>query len=113
VIDAAGPARSLATLIASSDPTGTGAAIGVGTFLLGIAAYMFKELRRKDDSVWRIIAEKDKEIVRLQKQVSTLESKVGKVTEERDFWRDRRLAESDEAYDAETRGRARGPEAGQ
>jgi hypothetical protein len=47
---------------------------GVFTLLLGLFGYLFKELRRKDEGVWAIIADRDREIEKLEK--------------DRDYWRD-------------------------
>jgi hypothetical protein len=97
----AGPGRvasRLLALLCSADPTGTGVAIGAGTIILGVLGYLFKELRRKDDSVWRLMAEKDAENVRLRRERDAAVARAARVAVERDFWRTRRLAESDTAY---------------
>lgn len=36
---------------------------GAGALLLALFGYLFKELRRKDESVWQIIAERDHRLV--------------------------------------------------
>lgn len=55
---------------------------GGAAFVLGLAGYLFKELRRKDDGVWAIIADKDRQIAALEK--------------DRNYWRDRTLSREDE-----------------
>lgn len=36
---------------------------GAGALLLALFGYLFKELRRKDESVWQIIAERDRRLI--------------------------------------------------
>lgn len=55
---------------------------GAGALVLALAGYLFKELRRKDDGVWAIIADKDRQIAALEK--------------DRNYWRDRTLTREDE-----------------
>jgi hypothetical protein len=55
---------------------------GTGAVLLTLMGYLFKELRRKDEGVWAIIADRDKQIDAL--------------TEDRDYWRNRALGVSPE-----------------
>lgn len=59
--------------------------VGAGALLLALFGYLFKELRRKDDGVWAIIAEKDRQLKAMEK--------------DRDFWRDKVLREEDAAHD--------------
>lgn len=63
----------------------TPVAAGAGGLIVFIFGYLFKELRRKDDGVWAIIAEKDRQLKAMEK--------------DRDFWRDKVLREEDEAHD--------------
>jgi hypothetical protein len=72
----------------------TPVAAGAGGLILVIFGYLFKELRRKDDGVWAIIAEKDRQLKALEK--------------DRDFWRDKVLREEDEAHEAEIERQRRG-----
>jgi hypothetical protein len=44
-----------------------------GTLLMLLFGYLFKELRRKDEGVWAIVADRDKRIL--------------EVTTERNYWR--------------------------
>lgn len=55
-----------------------------GTLLLIIFGYLFKELRRKDEGVWAIIADRDRRINELER--------------ERSYWR--RLAIGDKQAEA-------------
>lgn len=36
---------------------------GAGALLLALFGYLFKELRRKDESVWQIIADRDRRLI--------------------------------------------------
>lgn len=58
---------------------------GAGALILGLAGYLFKELRRKDNGVWAIIADKDRQLVAL--------------TADRDYWRNRTLRREDDLID--------------
>jgi hypothetical protein len=46
---------------------------GAGALLLALFGYLFKELRRKDEGVWAIVADRDKRLLEL--------------TTERNYWR--------------------------
>ena len=46
---------------------------GAGSLLLALFGYLFKELRRKDEGVWAIVADRDKRLLEL--------------TTERNYWR--------------------------
>jgi hypothetical protein len=98
--------RAATTALVGLDvPTGV-----VGGVMLAVLAYLFKELRRKDDSVWQIIAEKDRELDFLRKQVEELRGKAADYRAERNFWRGKRIADADDGYEADMRelGRRRG-----
>jgi hypothetical protein len=62
-----------------SHPPLVGAAIdtavlgGAGALLLALFGYLFKELRRKDEGVWAIVADRDKRLLEL--------------TADRNYWR--------------------------
>lgn len=60
----------------------TGVVVGAAGLLMTLFGYMFKELRRKDDSVWKIIEDRDKTIEAL--------------TRDRDYWRERAMGTMDE-----------------
>jgi hypothetical protein len=47
--------------------------VGAGALLLALFGYLFKELRRKDEGVWAIVADRDKRLLEL--------------TTERNYWR--------------------------
>jgi hypothetical protein len=46
---------------------------GAGALLLALFGYLFKELRRKDEGVWAIVADRDKRLLEL--------------TADRNYWR--------------------------
>jgi hypothetical protein len=46
---------------------------GAGALLLALFGYLFKEIRRKDEGVWLLVADRDKRILDLE--------------DERDHWR--------------------------
>jgi hypothetical protein len=55
-----------------------------GTLLILLFGYLFKELRRKDEGVWAIVADRDTRIV--------------EITTERNYWRALAMGENPDAF---------------
>lgn len=58
---------------------------GAGALLLALFGYLFKELRRKDEGVWAIVADRDKRLEELAR--------------ERNYWRAVAMGEDPPALD--------------
>lgn len=75
-----------------------GTQLGVNGLLLSLAGYLFKELHRKDGTLWKIIADRDK-VYAAEKAERVKE--IMRLRDEVRYYRARALHEEDEAQRTE------------